>query len=137
MSFDLLPAAIKVLSKRIPKVVALATNRVAYEMHESIIDSTRVDTSKAISNWQVSVGIGNSSYIPAHVEGKAGSTWATSRHTSLTKGGQAVKGRKVGTDIHIVNNAPYIEKIEDAPGYESVAALAFRVQVAATNLRLS
>ena len=112
MSFDLLPGAIKLLRKRLPLEVARKTNRVADVIHESVIDGTPVDTSKAISNWQLGVGHGPASYIQPHVPGEGGSSEEASKRVSLGKGRAKVKGRKVGTAIHIVNNAPYIDDLD-------------------------
>lgn len=112
-------ASLSSLAKRARKIEAELPDRV----NELTIDTTLqlaeqlaaietpVDTSQALSNWQVGVGGAPRSFIPPHSPGKAGSSRATSASRVVALARSALSGRKVGQVIYLSNNAPYIRKL--------------------------
>ena len=75
-----------------------------------VLESTPVDTSKLVSNWQVSLGFASAPVIEAHSEGKAGSTAGESIAKAYSEGDGVIRlARKEKEDIHISNNVPYLK----------------------------
>lgn len=99
--------------------------KIAYQVLERAIDDTRVDTSKAKSNWQVSLGQSINGDIPAYVKGKKGSTADLSRAEALAIGRSIIDQKKSGEPIYIQNNiepSEYVDKadvdIAESEAYE-------------------
>lgn len=142
MSFELLPAAIDKLQKQIPVAVAKATNEIAFEILRVVASNTPVDTSKAISNWRVSLHSTFAGDVEAHYEGVHGSTKELSVQRTIDLGKQRLSNRIVGTEIHIFNNADYIDGLNDGtisrqPGlFVQKALLAGKIKIQKTQIRL-
>lgn len=143
MSLLNLAAKMRDLQKQIPVRVALATNKVAEVILETAAESTPYDTTKALSNWQVSLGTRSFLEIEARVPGKAGSTRPLSLAMTKADGISEMQGRKVGVEIHIVNNASYIDDLnvtgaisQQAGEFVQKAILQGRLQVQKTIIRL-
>lgn len=77
----------------------------------SLAYDTPVDTSKAISNWQVSVGSPVSGDRPAFYPGELGSTYGASAAATLDAARAALAAKKPGQTIYISNLLPYIRKL--------------------------
>jgi len=88
-----------------------------------LVLTTPVDTGRARSNWQVSVGAAETEAIPAYSEGEGGSTGAANAQAALDQGRAAVAGRGQGQTIFITNNLPYIGRLND--GYSAQAPAGF------------
>jgi len=116
--------------------------KVASVILETAAANTPVDTTQALSNWQIGIGSGPSSFIGPKVPGKFGSTKPASLTITVREGKSAMKGRTVGSEIHIVNNAPYIDGLNDGTisrqpsAFVQKAILAGNNQLAATRLDL-
>lgn len=142
MTFDLLAPAIRKLRKDIPERVAEATNEVAIVFLESVIRFTPVDTTKALSNWQVSLNEATEGVIGARVPGVAGSTKAASAAEAVAAGRRELRNRRVGIEIHISNNAPYIDLLNDGsiseqPGnFVAKARVLTEIQIRNTKIKL-
>lgn len=76
-----------------------------------LVNVTPVDTSQALSNWQVGINAPVNSEIPPYVAGKRGSTQTASAAKALSVGISALADKKAGETIYISNNLPYIEKL--------------------------
>lgn len=143
MTIHNLSAAIKKLRERIPVAVNEATKEVAIEILSVAASNTPVDTTKAISNWQIGVGSAPSGVVPPHVPGSAGSTKGQSLAITVDKGKAKLVNRKVGSDIHVTNNADHIDGLNDGtiskqPGqFVQKAELAGTIKIANTKLRLT
>lgn len=141
MTFDLLAGQISKIRKQIPEEVNKATQKVAKVILETAAGNTPVDTTKAISNWQVTQNRSASSILGPKVPGTKGSTRQASLQITIDEGVAAMKGRRVGTEIHIANNAPYIDGLNDGssrtqPGaFVEKANLAGRIQIQQTQIR--
>lgn len=73
-----------------------------------LTEDTPVDTSKAISNWQVGLGRAITREIPAHYPGRRGSSKMASQGVAVVYGQLLLHDRRQGQAIHITNNASYI-----------------------------
>lgn len=120
-----------------------ATKAASKEVLFHLVRDTPVDTGRAISNWQVSIGEAPSEEIEPYVPGDFGSTATPNRAAALNAGLRQIKGYKSGEGkaIHIVNNAKHIGSLnqghsKQAPrNFVQAAVLAGRQAV--HNMRVS
>lgn len=87
---------------------------------------TPVDTSKAISNWQVALGNPPAGTISPHYPGSDGSTFSASAGETLAKAKLVLRTKKPGDSIYITNNLPYIKKLNDGSSKQEPAGFAER-----------
>jgi hypothetical protein len=85
----------------------------ALGMVKELTVTTPVDTSKALSNWQVSVG---ETPIPVVLDpaapGTNGSTQMLSALATQMLASVILTGRKFGSTVYLYNNAAYISQLE-------------------------
>lgn len=123
------------LSKKVEDDASEIAKEVAMEIVTYLAYKTPVDTSKALSNWQVGIGSAVTSEINAHSPGNKGSTQGASAATTLNIAESTLKSKKAGQDIHITNNADYILDLDrgtsaQAPsGFKSFAIEAGRAKL--------
>lgn len=114
----------KDLKSRADQVNALGSRR-AVAIAESIVTvlgtDTPVDTSEAISNWQVNIGLPVSSAIPPHMPGFAGSTYSYSRTATIAAAARALATKKPGQPIYISNLAPHIVELNNGSSKQAPA----------------
>ncbi len=98
------------------RIVKLAAKSIL----KTLVYNTPVDTSKALSNWQASLGSPITSTRDAIFEGKNKSTKSTSAAAALSLGEIQINkftvdkwGTTVGNEIHITNNLDYIEGLNN------------------------
>lgn len=84
---------------------------------------TPVDTSQALSNWQVSLGSPVDSKIPPYYPGEGGSTRNSSAAETINQARKILAGKKPGQRIFITNVLPYIRRLND--GYSKQAPAGF------------
>lgn len=77
----------------------------------ALVYDTPVDTSKALSNWQVTLGSASSTSIPPHALGVGGSTRAVSADTAIRLAQAVLAGKQPGQTIYISNGLPYIRRL--------------------------
>ena len=87
--------------------------KVATELLNSLLWRTPVDTSTALSNWQVSFDAPVVSFIQAYVPGYLGYTAAASITEAFNVGKSTLALKKPGQTIYISNNTPYIRDLEN------------------------
>lgn len=105
------------LKEEIPQAASDLASSVARVIHKDLVTVTPVDTSKALSNWVLTIEEPWAVELPAHVEGEAGSTQEESGQLALAAGEQQLALKKPGDTIFIQNNAPYIRRLND--GYSA------------------
>ena len=81
---------------------------VATIMLEYLTDQTPVDTSKAISEWQIGMGRPVNSEVEAYAKGKRGSTKSVSRAAAIHVGKEKLLAAKPGQPVYLSNLAGYI-----------------------------
>lgn len=74
---------------------------------------TPVDTSEALSNWQVTLDAPASGRISPHYPGEGGSTQRASAQETINRAKAVLANKKPGQPIYITNNAPYIKRLND------------------------
>lgn len=85
---------------------------VALEVTAELADVTPVDTSNAISNWQIGLGAPVVDEIEPHYPGQKGSTEAMSEDATVIAAKVKLKNKKPGQIIYLSNNAPYIVDLD-------------------------
>lgn len=101
------------------------TRRVALAADQAVVMETPVDTGRAKSNWIVTLGSPSGATINAYSEGEGGSTAAANEAAAQAQAESVISGYDgdAGLEIHITNNLPYIEELNQgssmqaAPGY--------------------
>lgn len=88
----------------------LAVRKISLELFSRVILKTPVDTGRARGNWQVAVGNVPSGTL--ELEDKSGSATISAATASAA-------GLRAGDVIFLVNNLPYIRRLED--GYSKKA----------------
>jgi hypothetical protein len=99
---------------------------------DTVVYRTPVDTSTALSNWQVTLDSPATDFREAYVPGYLGYTMAASARAAIDAGEAVLRTKKPGQSIFITNNTPYIMDLErgrskQAPqGFLQVSLLAAR-----------
>lgn len=84
-------------------------------------ERTPVDTSQALSNWQVSLDAPNYTFIGPYVPGYLGYTASQSLAEVLRIGRMMLAKKKPGQTIYITNNAPYIRDLNTGTSKQAPA----------------
>lgn len=87
---------------------------------------TPVDTSNAISNWQVGIGRPVSSDIQPYFEGQDGSTRGASANAAIAVAKSNLKRKKPGQSIFISNLADYIVDLDEGSSRQAPAGITDR-----------
>lgn len=118
---DLSDLAIR-LDKLADKIEA-APSKVAAAFALVLIDElttrTPVDTSKALSNWLLSLNDPVLIDMDAYYEGIRGSTATASKTEVLSFAETVLAGKKPGQGVFISNAAPYIRKLEEGSSQQA------------------
>lgn len=109
------------IAKDIPEGLNEVTKQVALRAAYNLIQDTPVDTSKALSNWQVRIGGPATGEIEAHSPGKFGSTVGASSSTARALAEAAIKARRPGQAIYITNNLDYIKELNQGSSRQAPA----------------
>jgi len=129
-----------------PKRIETAANKVAVSVsafvEAELTMVTPVDTTKALSNWIVSIGVPAYNDIGARVPGYFGYTATASRAATLAAAQAALAMKRPGQLVYIGNNAPYIRDLnngsskQEPAGFVERAAMRGRNKVATYKLNL-
>lgn len=80
---------------------------------ETMADHTPVDTTRAVSNWQVTISAPAGGEVTPHVPGSVGGSGASAaRAITKTRARNAIAGYKGAKTAYITNNVPYISVLE-------------------------
>lgn len=116
---------ITIRARRVEQGADALVRKVAMAADQAVVMGTPVDTGRARSNWIVSLGVPATGIIDAYAPGESRSTEAANTQAALDHG-EAVISRYTGgegTSIHITNNLPYIQRLND--GYSAQAPANF------------
>jgi hypothetical protein len=111
------------LANNVDKEASATASRVAIGILTHLVHVTPVDTSKALSNWQVSLNEPVSDALPPYYEGKGGSTKNSSAQATLSKAKITLAKKKPGESIYLSNVLPYIQRLND--GHSQQAPVGF------------
>jgi hypothetical protein len=102
------------LTQSLRRNINLAKQNVALEVHRQVIVSTPVDTGKARSNWQASVGAEIDTEINPYAPGNRLGIGETANAAAAIAQGQSVIPTALpGQEIAISNNVYYIGLLND------------------------
>ena len=90
-----------------------ATKKVALAVLSHLVRNTPVDTSQALSNWQVGIGAPVHTTIDPIVYGSYGSTQAQSAAGAIAKAKLQLASKRPGQPIFISNAIHYIKELDD------------------------
>lgn len=99
------------LEKRVLKLEKEASklaDKVAETILVDLVIVTPVDTSNALSNWQIGLGRAVPAPIPPWFPGSLGSTEAQSENAAIFEGNYRLRLKKPGQPIYISNLVDYI-----------------------------
>lgn len=101
---------IRVMSNRAIPGATEAVQSCAVAVATELVESTPIDTGRAISNWDAAVGNKTQGYVQAKVPGKKGSSRGASVAEAISRMTAKIRGYQAGktASINITNNAPYI-----------------------------
>lgn len=126
-SFDAKAAAVEAQASKAAVEVALA-------IIDDLVYVTPVDTSQAISNWNVNLG---SSVVGTHgpyYPGMFGSTHHQSAQEAIAQAKAALANKKPGVPIYITNNLSYIRKLNDGSSKQAPAGFVERSVIVGRNI---
>ena len=128
-----LAARLDKTATRLNKAASDKAAFIALSLVEELADVTPVDTSKALSNWQVGLGQPVQSEIEARYFGSKGSTELISEDATVIAARIALRAKKPGQKIYISNLAKYIVDLDGGSSLQEPAGF---VKRAADNARL-
>ena len=97
--------------------------KVALAADQAVVMGTPVDTGRARSNWIAQIGSASSGTVDAYAPGESGSTAGANTQAAIDQAEAVISGYNNGQEIHITNNLPYIQRLND--GYSAQAPANF------------
>lgn len=115
------------LGRKTQENIDKLVRKVVLTAHQSVVLATPVDTGRARGNWQVAVGDPPTATTPL---------LSPTGIEAIIAGARALAAYKDGDDVHIINNLPYIGRLNagssaQAPAGFIEAAIAAGVTAAA------
>lgn len=114
------------LSTNIEKAASDKAAFIALELVAELADVTPVDTSKALSNWQIGLGAPVQNEIDARYPGSKGSTELISEDATVIAARVTLKAKKPGQKIYISNLADYIVELDGGSSLQEPAGFVKR-----------
>lgn len=128
MAKNLLDLAESLKKKR--KEITEIPSKIAVETALAIVGDlafkTPVDTSQAISSWEVTLNAPSANKHAPHFPGKSGSSYKASAAETIALAKTVLKNKKPGETIFITNNQPYIRKLNDGSSSQQPAGFVER-----------
>lgn len=109
------------LSTKIEEKASNTAVEFALDLLDELTESTPVDTSKAVSNWQVSIITPETREIDAFVLGNRGSSRDMSIEMARMNAKNTLSAKKAGDSIFITNNADYIADLNNGTSLQAPA----------------
>lgn len=103
--------------------------KIATAVIQDLVLSTPVDTSQALSNWQITLSSPNAHRIDAIYPGRKGSTQDASSEAAIAIALKLIQSVKPGQSIFIQNVLPYIRRLNDGYSYQAPAGFVERAQL--------
>lgn len=111
--FDAMGAVVKEHTTKMVRDLVEAVKIIAQDGLSSIVDNTPVDTTRAVSNWQVSTLAAATDIREPVVPGSVKGSGAGTARTSVKEEGIGNMGSfQADGVIYIANNVPYIKVLE-------------------------
>lgn len=116
-----LAKSLEAKAKQIDKAASEVAIQTAMIALKTLLERTPVDTSTALSNWQVSLEAPKLNFINAYVPGYLGYTASESIAQAQSVGNMVLSKKKPGQTIYITNNAPYIRDLNSGTSKQAPA----------------
>lgn len=107
--------------------------RVANAIVEQLVMHTPVDTSAALSNWQVSLDVPASSRRFPFVPGRFGSSFLASAAATIADARSTLLAKKPGQVIYISNLSDYIRDLDEGKSTQQPAGFVRRAELVGRN----
>lgn len=115
------------LANTLPLVVASNVSIAAAKfILADLLAVTPVDTSQAISNWQIGLDRPIINTIPPYFPGKGGQTAQASREAAWRAALSILATKKPGQAVYLGNALPYIRKLNDGSSSQAPAGFVER-----------
>lgn len=111
------------LSAKIPENADKIVRKTVLAVDQAVVLSTPVDKGRARSNWVAALDEAPTDVIDAYLEGEAGSTGGANSQAALAQaaGVAASYDGDLHSEVHITNNLPYIEVLNDGSSAQAPA----------------
>lgn len=95
---------------------------IALAIDQVLVTETPVDTGRARSNWIVQLGSPARSPIEPYAPGEGlGKGETANAQAAMNQGAAVIGQRRLGQDIYISNNLPYIKKLDEGSSAQAPA----------------
>lgn len=112
--------------EKLKKEIPLELNKITIKFIEDLlfllVTRTPVDTSEALSNWQVSLNSPIDSAIEAYFPGEKGDTQSESARAAHDKGRIVLQTKRVGNTVYISNLAEHIVNLNGGTSAQAPSA---------------
>lgn len=95
--------------------------KVALVADQAVVMATPVDTGRARSNWISEANNSSEQIIEAYTPGEQGNTAAANTQSALDQAEQVISGYRAGDSLHLTNNLPYIQALNDGSSAQAPA----------------
>lgn len=113
MEFSEFAKQMRERAERLPQAVNEVKKDVASAVVKTLVEVTPVDTSAALSNYQIGINAPARATLPPRVAGKRGSTAAASSDQTIAAAETEIGTALPGDEIYISNNIDYIQDLDD------------------------
>lgn len=118
-------------SRNLPEQVHEVVKNVAKAYLVAVADLTPVDEGVAISNWQIGINASPTGVLKAHVPGKFRSTALENLNATIRAGTSIADSSKPGDVLHIVNNTPYIQDLNNGSSSQAPSGMTALAEIVA------
>ena len=122
-SLEAFSRRMRIRSEKVVENVDKLVRKVALVADQAIVSATPVDTGRAKSNWIAQLNSPATQTISAYSPGELGATTAQNEQAAIDQASSVISGYNYGDEIHITNNLPYIQRLND--GYSGQAPTNF------------
>lgn len=118
----------------LPAIASDVAVKAAKTIVADLVYYTRVDTSQALSNWQIGLGEANHNVIPPRSPGHAGSTQVQSAEATKQAADRVLANKKPGIATYISNAVPHIKYLDEGTAHISPQHFAARSVIIGRNV---
>lgn len=137
-----LNAQMEAISASLKQEASRCAIETAQKIHQRLVEVTPVDTTNAVSNWDLTLFFPMLSEHEPYYPGFKGSTAVSSRGAALREGLNELSAKKPGDPIFISNNVDYINDLNAGksqqvpPGFIESAILVGKVYARSFKVRI-
>jgi hypothetical protein len=130
-----LAGAMTIHATRVGRNINNTVKATAKAVAREVITGTPVDTGKARSNWQASLGEEQDTVINPHAPGsRLGISETANANAAITIADSVIDARKPGEDVFIQNNVFYIGLLNNGSSQQAAAGFVQAAAVKATEV---